>query len=124
MRLGYSRRCPRRPPRRDTSLGHSNSRDSRIATSSGSFSGLLTVASQYLLAGVADLGPVRLQTAQDSQNVIGIDLHLGLAKSAHVRMASGAFLIISLPHKRSDGWWLWRQLLRARDSNGQREQYR
>ena len=76
----------------------------------------MTVVRQYLLAGTADLGPVRLQTAQNPQHVIRIDLQLGLTKPAHVRMAGGTLLIIALPHQRSDGRWLRRQLLRARSS--------
>ena len=72
----------------------------------GSEDGLLTVVRQYLLAGAADLGPVRLQTAQNPQHVIRIDLQLGLTKLAHVWMAGGTFLIISLPHQRSDRRWL------------------
>ncbi len=86
--------------------------------------GLLTVVRQYLLAGTADLGPVRLQTAQNPQHVIRIDLQLGLTKPAHVRMAGGTLLIIALPHQRSDGRWLQRQLLRARSSYCQREHRR
>src|SRR6516165_8631709 len=86
--------------------------------------GLLTVVRQYLLAGAADLGPVRLQTTQNPQHVIRIDLQLGLTKPAHVRMAGGTLLIIALPHQRSDGRWLRRQLLRARSSYCQREHHR
>jgi hypothetical protein len=84
----------------------------------------LTVVRQYLLAGAADLGPVRLQTPQNPQHVIRIDLQLGLTKPAHVRMAGGTLLIIALPHQRSDGRWLRRQLLRARSSYCQREHHR
>ena len=54
----------------------------------------MTVVRQYLLAGTADLGPVRLQTAQNPQHVIRIDLQLGLTEPAHVRMAGGTLLII------------------------------
>jgi hypothetical protein len=39
-------------------------------------------------------------------------------------MAGGTFLIISLPHSRSDWPWLGWQLLRARNSYGQREHQR
>lgn len=86
--------------------------------------GLLTVVRQYLLAGTADLGPVRLQTAQNPQHVIRIDLQLSLTEPAHVRMAGGTLLIIALPHQRSDGRWLRRQVLRARSSYCQREHHR
>ena len=86
--------------------------------------GLLAVACQYLLAGAANLGPVCLQTAKNTQHVVGINLQLGLAKPRHIWVAGGTFLIISLPHRRSDGRWLRRQLLRARNSYGQREHQR
>jgi len=85
---------------------------------------LLAVACQYLLAGAANLGPVCLQTAKNTQHVVGVDLQLGLAKPRHIWVAGGTFLIISLPHRRSDGRWLRRQLLRARNSYGQREHQR
>src|SRR5690348_1545308 len=39
-------------------------------------------------------------------------------------MAGGTLLIIALPHQRSDGRWLRRQLLRARGSYCQREHHR
>jgi len=78
--------------------------------------GLLTVIRQYLLAAAADLGPVRLQTAQNPHDVIRIDLQLRLAKLGHVRMAGDTLLIISLPHQRSDGRRPRKQLLRARSS--------
>jgi hypothetical protein len=90
----------------------------------GSEDGLLTVVRQDLLAAAADLGPVRLQTAQNPQDVIRIDLQLRLAKPGHVRMAGDTLLIISLRHQRSDGRRLRRQLLRARSSNHQREHHR
>ena len=63
----------------------------------------MPVVRQYLLAGTANLGPVRLQTAQNPQHVIRIGLQLGLTKPAHVGMAGGTLLIIALPHQRSDG---------------------
>jgi len=85
---------------------------------------LLAVACQYLLAGAANLGPVCLRTAKNTQHVVGIDLQLGLAKPRHIWVAGGTFLIISLPRRRSDGRWLRRQLLRARNSYGQCEHQR
>jgi hypothetical protein len=39
-------------------------------------------------------------------------------------MTGGAFLIIPLPHRQSDGRWLRRQLLRVRNSYGEREHQR
>jgi hypothetical protein len=69
------------------------------AVFSGLRLGLLTVARQYLLAGAANLGPVGLQTAKNSQHVVGIDLQLCLAKPRHIRMASRTFLIICLSHR-------------------------
>ena len=82
------------------------------------------MARQHLLAGTAYFGPVRLQTAQNPQQVIRIGLQLSLTEPAHVRVAGGTLLIIALPHWRSDGRWLRWQLLCARSSYCQRERHR
>jgi hypothetical protein len=72
-------------------------------------SGLLAVACQNLLTGVADLWSVRLQTAENAERIVGIDLQLALAKPSHVRMTSGALFVSTLAHRR--GRRLWRECL-------------
>jgi len=54
------------------------------------------VAGENLLAGVTDLRPIGLETAEDTQRVIGIDLQLGLAKPGDVGMAGGALAVVAL----------------------------
>jgi hypothetical protein len=56
----------------------------------GAWVGLLTVVRQYLLAGTADLGPVRLQTAQNPQHVIRIDCPAPSAKRRAVAAEANA----------------------------------
>ena len=70
--------------------------------------GLRSVTGQDLLTRAADLGAVRLQATQYTERVVGINLQLSLAKPRYVRVAGGAFALISL---RLHGWRLRWQLL-------------
>jgi hypothetical protein len=66
----------------------------------------LAVTGQHFLAGPADLGAIGLQAAKNSEYVVWIDLKLGLTIPGHIRMAGGAFLWISLAHRRVHRWRL------------------
>ncbi len=73
---------------------------------------LLAVTGQHFLACRADLGAVGLQTAKNPQNIIWINLQLGLTVLGHVRMTGGAFLRIALVYAHAfDGRRLRRQCL-------------
>jgi len=85
---------------------------------------LLAVTGEDLLARSADLGAIALQTAQDPEHVIRIDLKLQLAILDHIRMTGSAFLIVSLTHWRGYGRRLRRHLGARGWSCGKRERDR
>jgi hypothetical protein len=64
----------------------------------GRSAGSLTVAGEDRLARLADLRTIGLQTAQDTENVVRINLQLDLAILGHVWVAGGAFLVVALSH--------------------------
>ncbi len=81
------------------------------------------MACQHLLASVADVRPVGLQTAQNSKDILRIDLKLGLAKLGYVGVAGGAFLWISLTsHRSAYRRRLRRHLLGVRGCTGGKRQ--
>src|SRR5262249_49059061 len=84
--------------------------------------GLLAVARQDLLTSTADLGPVRLQAAQNAECVVWIDLQLGLTKPCHIGMTGGAFLVAALAH--GSGRRLRRKCLGTRGSGHEHESNR
>jgi len=80
------------------------------------------VAGEHLLAGVADLWPVRLEAAENAKRVIWISLQLRLTEPGHVRMAGGALAIVTLAH--CCGRRLRRKLLGTRGCYGEDERDR
>ncbi|MGB6508175.1 MAG: hypothetical protein WBF07_08540, partial [Xanthobacteraceae bacterium] len=85
--------------------------------------GSLAVTGQDLLTGLADLRPVGLQAPQNAQDVLRIDLELGLAELGHVGMTGGAFLWVSVADPHS-GYRrrLWRHLLGISGSTRRKRQ--